>query len=56
VAAPVTWQEAKTVAGANVFTLSTMPKRIRGVGDPWAGYFDVRQSVTKTLIKAVNAA
>ncbi len=56
VAAPITWEEVKSVTAANVFTVKTMPERARKVGNPWPGYFDVRQSVTKALIKAVNAA
>jgi bifunctional non-homologous end joining protein LigD len=56
VAAPITWEEVKTVAAANAFTVETMPARVRKVGDPWPGYFDVRQSITKALMKAVNVA
>ena len=41
---------------ANIFTVENMPERARKVGDPWPGYFDVRQSITKALMKAVNAA
>ena len=32
-----------------------MPERAQKVGDPWPGYFDVRQSITKAMMKAVNA-
>jgi bifunctional non-homologous end joining protein LigD len=49
VAAPLTWEEARTVAAANVFTVETMPRRAQKVGDPWPGYFDVRQSITKAM-------
>jgi bifunctional non-homologous end joining protein LigD len=56
VSAPITWDEAKTVAGANIFTIGSMPERARSVGDPWEGYFDVKQSITKRMMKAVNAA
>jgi len=55
VAAPITWEEAKTVGGANVFTVQNMAERMRKVGDPWPDYFKVRQSITKALMKAVNA-
>ena len=55
VAAPINWTEVKSVAGANVFTVENMAERVRKVGDPWPGYFDVRQSITAKLLKAVNA-
>ena len=56
VAAPITWDEVKTVNGANIFTVQNMPARMKTAGDPWPGYFDVRQSITRTMMKAVNAA
>ncbi len=56
VAAPIAWEEVKTVAAANVFTVRDMPERMRKAGDPWPGYFDVRQSITTRLMNAVNAA
>jgi bifunctional non-homologous end joining protein LigD len=55
VAAPIGWDEAKTAPGANIFSVKTMPERARKVGDPWEGYFDVRQSITKKMLKAVGA-
>jgi bifunctional non-homologous end joining protein LigD len=55
VAAPITWEEAKKVAAANIFTVETMPERVRKKRDPWKGYFDVKQSITKTMMKAVGA-
>ena len=54
VAAPITWNEAKTVSAANIFTVRNMAERARKVGDPWKGYFDVRQSITKAMLKAVD--
>jgi bifunctional non-homologous end joining protein LigD len=56
VAAPIKWTEVKSIAGANVFTVENMRERVRKVGDPWPGYFDVRQSITARLLKSVNAA
>ena len=55
VAAPITWDEAAEVAGANIFTVGTMPARALKVGDPWPGYFDVKQSITKAMLKKVGA-
>jgi bifunctional non-homologous end joining protein LigD len=55
VAAPITWKEVETVAAANMFTVRTMPERAKKVGDPWPGYFDTKQSLTKRMMKAVAA-
>ena len=54
VAAPISWDEAKTIRGANVFNVRSMAERARRVGDAWPGYFGVKQSVTKAMIKAVG--
>jgi bifunctional non-homologous end joining protein LigD len=55
VAAPITWGEVETVLAANMFTVQSMPARARAVGDPWEGYFGVKQSITKAMLRAVNA-
>jgi bifunctional non-homologous end joining protein LigD len=55
VAAPITWDEAKTVKSANQFDVRSMPERARKVGDPWPGYFDTKQSITKAMMRAVDA-
>jgi bifunctional non-homologous end joining protein LigD len=56
VAAPITWAEAETVTRANIFNVTTMPERAREIGDPWDGYFETKQSLTKAMMKAVGAA
>lgn len=56
VAAPITWKEAETVKAANVFTAKSMPGRAEATGDPWPGYFELRQSLTGAMAKAVGAA
>ncbi len=56
VAAPLGWDEAASIGAANVFTVKSMPERARRTGDPWAGYFDIRQSITQKMLEAVNAA
>lgn len=55
VAAPISWKEAESVAAANLYTVRSMPERARRVGDPWDGYFDAKQSLTKAIMKAVGA-
>jgi bifunctional non-homologous end joining protein LigD len=54
VAAPITWDEAKKVKAANIFDVTTMPARVKKVGDPWPDYFKVKQSITKAMLKAVD--
>lgn len=56
VAMPVAWDELETIAGANRFTVKTLAERLRRNADPWAGYFDVRQSMTKAMLKKVKTA
>ncbi|MGH6924500.1 MAG: DNA ligase D [Propylenella sp.] len=55
VAAPNDWDEAKRVKSAHDFSVTTVPARARKRGDPWARYFDVKQSITKTMMAAVGA-
>ena len=56
VATPLAWDELDTIDAANAFTVKSMPERARGIGDPWAGYSDVAQSITKKMLQAVGAA
>lgn len=52
VATPVSWDEVETLEAANVFSLGEAAARAQGK-DPWSGYFDVSQSLTKAMLKAV---
>jgi bifunctional non-homologous end joining protein LigD len=54
VATPITWDEVKKVDAANIFSVKTLSQRMKEAGDAWPGYFDVRQSITKAMLKAVN--
>jgi bifunctional non-homologous end joining protein LigD len=56
VATPVGWDELDAIEAANAFTVKTLPTRLRQVGDPWPGYFDARQSITRTMAKSVGPA
>jgi bifunctional non-homologous end joining protein LigD len=56
VATPLAWDELGSVAAANGVTVKTMPERARRRGDPWAGYFDIVQSITRKMLQAVEAA
>lgn len=53
VATPVTWKELAGLSKPNGFTLQDILKRARK-SDPWAGYFDQRQSITKRALRAVG--
>lgn len=55
VSAPITWDEVAEVSAANVYTVQSMPERASEIGDPWEGYFTVKQSITKAMLKAVDA-
>jgi bifunctional non-homologous end joining protein LigD len=46
IATPVGWEELDAIERSNAFTLHTLPERLAGLrDDPWAGFFDLRQSV-----------
>ncbi len=55
VATPVAWDELDEIAAANAFTMKSMPERVRRTRDPWADYFEIRQSLTKPMLRAVGA-
>ncbi len=56
VSTPVTWHELRTLKGAAVYTVTNLPRRLdRLKEDPWAGFLDVRQSITATMRKQVSA-
>jgi bifunctional non-homologous end joining protein LigD len=52
-AVPVSWQELDTVKAANQFTLADAAERAQKP-DPWKGYFDTTQSITKAMRSAVD--
>ncbi|MBI4923200.1 MAG: hypothetical protein HY834_15775 [Devosia nanyangense] len=53
-AVPVSWDELKTLDHANGFSIGEAAARANAP-DPWADYFKVKQSITKTMLKAVGA-
>jgi bifunctional non-homologous end joining protein LigD len=53
VATPVTWDELATVKAANAFTIEAVAARV-AEPDPWKGYFQIEQSITKTMLKSVG--
>ena len=54
VAVPLTWDEVNPRARkAPVFTIRDVPDRVREIGDPWQGFDEVRQSITKAALAAL---
>lgn len=55
VATPVSWEELRSIDRASAYTIETMPKRLKSLkSDPWEGYAQIRQSLTKTILDAVR--
>jgi bifunctional non-homologous end joining protein LigD len=52
-AVPVAWDELDSVQAANQFTLADAAERARRP-DPWKGYFDTTQSITKSMLSKVD--
>lgn len=51
VATPIRWDELGGVEGGNAYTLATLAARLKRLkSDPWEGYFDARQSLTKAIV------
>ena len=51
-AVPLSWDELKTIEAANVFSLEAAAAHAKA-RDPWPGYFDLTQSITKGMLNAV---
>jgi bifunctional non-homologous end joining protein LigD len=57
VATPIAWSELAKDVRFDHFNVSNVPERLkRQKKDPWAGFFDLRQAVTKTMMKKVGYA
>ena len=55
VAAPLAWDELSTRARTPpLLTIRDVPTRLAGGDDPWAGFDDVRQSITAAMKEAVG--
>ncbi len=55
VAVPLSWEEVDTDATKPpVHTIRDVPERLAEGGDPWAGYDDVRQSITIAMLKGLG--
>jgi len=55
VATPVGWDELRQLSAANLFHVGDMPARL-DMADPWADSEGWRQSITKAMLKKVDAS
>lgn len=52
VAAPVAWGELARIERADLYSIEAMERRLASLrGDPWDGYFDLRQSIAPAALR-----
>jgi len=56
VATPIAWDALDRIEAANAFTVKSLAAQIKKEPDPWPGYFDLKQSITRAMAKSVEAA
>ncbi|HEX2830154.1 MAG TPA: DNA ligase D [Burkholderiales bacterium] len=57
VATPIAWEELATDVRRDHFNVKNVPQRLAKMKkDPWADFFEVKQSITKAMLKKVGAA
>ena len=55
VATPVRWDELSGISSGQDYTLSNIRRRLSSLKtDPWAGYDDVRQSISKSVLDVLT--
>lgn len=55
VAVPLSWDEVNPRARKPpLFTIRDVPARVADIGDPWTGFDDARQSITKAAIEGAE--
>ncbi|MGE0757700.1 MAG: DNA ligase D, partial [Pirellulaceae bacterium] len=55
VALPVTWDELPTLSGADDWDVANVPARLQErKHDPWDGFHQQRQSITRAMLRAVG--
>jgi bifunctional non-homologous end joining protein LigD len=56
VATPIAWEELSTDVRRDYFNVKNVPERLRKMKkDPWGDFFEVKQSITKAMMKKVGA-
>lgn len=57
VAAPVSWSELSRLDRGDFYTIATMERRLASLrGDPWDGYFDLRQRISPAALRLFTGA
>ena len=51
VATPVTWTELGRIEAANAFTIPLVLQRIKRKADPWSGYAETRQRISREALR-----
>ena len=55
VSTPLRWDELLSEESADRWNVRTLPRRLASLkNDPWDGYFETRQSLTKQVLAAVE--
>ena len=54
VATPITWDELERGVDPAGFTVTTIPRRLGAAADPWADFFEIRQSITRAARRKVG--
>lgn len=55
VSTPLRWDDLTTDLDPEAFNVDTVPERLHNLlVDPWDGFFEVRQSITKTMLRKVG--
>jgi bifunctional non-homologous end joining protein LigD len=55
VSTPLAWEELERGVRSDSFNLSNLPERLESLAaDPWAGFFEVKQSITQAMRAAVG--
>jgi bifunctional non-homologous end joining protein LigD len=55
VATPIAWAEAVPGLRPERFTARTIVERLRKIGDPWPGFFELRQSIAPSALRRALA-
>ena len=57
VATPIAWDELTQDVRRDHFNVKNVPQRLQSLKkDPWSGFFDIRQAITKAMMKKVGMA
>lgn len=54
VATPLAWDELDEKLDPSRFTVTTLPERLARIADPWEGFAEMRQALSRTALKAVS--